>query len=274
MDIYIIGGQSDGTFGVYNKYHLQITNWSGSNDPSLWTWLAGNAITAHFGKNFDLYQLSWDLNASWNSLWNRLGGNWSIIAPTVVLWDENRIDVFAIDANSNQLYHTYWNGSWQPSYGFESLGGYCTSKPTAISWGSGRIDLLIRGGEVGLRHLSYNGSWSNWTSISGNISVQAEPKAISWGPNRIDVFAWGTDNSLLHKSLDGTNGLWTPSSGFEILRGSLAGPPKGVSDAVGSLHVVSFSRFGNVQHISFNQTLGIWSPEGSFDNLGAPVGGS
>jgi hypothetical protein len=122
--------------------------------------------------------------------------------------------------------------------------------------------------------LSYNGSWSNWTSISGNISVQAEAEAISWGPNRIDVFAWGTDNSLLHKSFDGTNGLWTPSSGFEILGGSLAGPPKEVSDAVGSLHVVSFSRFGSVQHISFNQTLGIWSPEGSFDNLGAPVGGT
>jgi hypothetical protein len=154
MDIYVIVGQSDGTFGVYNKYHLQSTNWSGSNDPSLWTWLAGNAITAPtvvsrvaskmdlfiLAKTFDLYQLSWDLNASWNPQWNRLGGNWSVFTPTVVSWDENRIDVFVVDADSNLLYHTYWNGSWQPSYGFEGLGGYCTSRPTAVSWGSGRID--------------------------------------------------------------------------------------------------------------------------------------
>jgi hypothetical protein len=121
--------------------------------------------------------------------------------------------------------------------------------------------------------LGQTGPWSNWPSISGNTSVQAEPEEISWGANRIDVFAWGVDNSLLHKSFDGTKRRWTPSDGFEILGDSLAGPPKGVSDVAGSLHVISFSRFGSVQHISFNQTLGIWSSEGSMDNLGMPVGG-
>ena len=292
MDIYVTGGQSDGTFGIWERSHGQ-----GACCWANWGWLGGEAITAPavvsrtaskmdvfvLKNTFELYQISWDpttfQSPFWGS-WSRLGGNWSVFAPTVVSWDQNRMDVFVVDSNSLHLYHTYWNGSWQPSYGFESLGGYCTSRPTAVSWGSGRLDIFVRGGDAGLWHLSYNGSWSNWTSISGNTSVQAEPEAISWGANRIDVFAWGTDNSLLHKSLDGTkglwtpsNGLWTPSNGFEVLGDSLAGPPKGVSDAVGSLHVVSFSRFGSVQHISFNQTLGTWSPEGSVDNLGTPVGG-
>jgi hypothetical protein len=195
--------------------------------------------------------------------------------PTVVSWGEQRLDVFLVDSSTNQLFHTYWNGLiWQPlPFNFESLGGYCTSRPVAISRSTGQIDIFVRGGDSGLWHLSYSDTWSNWTSIGGNTSIQAEPEVISWGANRMDVFAWGADYSLLHKSFDVSTGMWAPSYGFEMLGGGLGGPPKGVSDAVESLHVFAFSRYADVLHLAFNQTLGTWSPQGGFEILGTPPGG-
>jgi len=182
----------------------------------------------------------------------------------VVTWGENRIDIFTIDPNTNELYHTFYDGSiWQLG---QSLGGYCTSRPTAVSWGVGRLDVFVRGGDAGLWHLAYNGTWSTWSSISGNTSIQAEPEAVSWGADRIDVFAWGADSSLLHKSFDGNS--WTPTDGFENLGTSLAGPPKAVSDAFGSLHVVSISTEETLQHLSYTEAGGAWSPGAGFDDLG------
>lgn len=77
------------------------------------------------------------------------------------------------------------------------------------------LDVFARGGDGGLWQLSYNGSWSAWTRISGSTTIQAQPDALSWDPNRMDVFAWGSDNSLLTKTFNATTGQWVPSDGFE-----------------------------------------------------------
>jgi hypothetical protein len=221
----------------------------------------------------DLYQQAWDSTNGWHD-WYRLGVNWTSYVPTVVSWGENRLDTFVVDPKTKELYHTYWDGTaWQPASStsnFENLGGYCTSRPVAVSWSSGRIDVFVRGGGAGLWHLSYSQNIrSNWTSISGNTSILAEPEAVSWGQNRIDVLAWGTDESFLHKSYDGATNKWTPAEGFETLGQGLGGSPKGVSDAVGSLQVFSFSKTSELQHVSWNETVGDWSPAGGrFETLG------
>jgi hypothetical protein len=256
--------------------------WDGPNpqDTSFATGLAQvgdeNRLDAFaLGTNGDLSQISWNSSVGWKSVFP-LGGHWAMFVPTAVSWGDGRIDVFVVDSDSKQLYHTYYdNGTWQPATKFESLGGYCTSRPTAVSWASGRIDVFVRGGDAGLWHLSFNGTWSIWTSISGNMSVQGELEALSWGENRLDVFAWGSDQSLLHKSFDGAKAQWTPLENFEVLGHDLGGPPKGVVDAPGSLHVFCFSRFGALQHTWWNQTTGVWgpSPAGTFEQLGIPPGG-
>jgi hypothetical protein len=187
------------------------------------------------------------------------------------------MDIFVVDPDNSQLYHTYWTGTgtgtWQPASVFGSLGGYCTSRPAAVSWASNRVEIFVRGGDAGLWHPPFNGAWSNWTSISGSTPIRGEPEAISWGANRIDVFAWGVDGALLHKAFDGSADVWTPSDGFEVLGSSLGGLPNGVCDAMGSLHVVAFSRFGDLLHLSYNQTVENWNPEGNFESLGTPPGG-
>jgi hypothetical protein len=116
----------------------------------------------------------------------------------------------------------------------------------AVSRGAGKLDVFVRGGDAGLWHISWDNTWSNWTTISGNKTIQAEPEAISPRVDRVDVFSWGSDNILLHKSLDTTADAWTPADGFETFGEGLGGPPKGVVDAPGSIHIFSFSRYGDV----------------------------
>jgi hypothetical protein len=73
------------------------------------------------------------------------------------------------------------------------------SSPAVSSWGSGRLDVFVRGGDNALWHRfsSNNGStWSAWESLGGTLT--SDPAAVSWNSNRVDVFARGADNSLQH----------------------------------------------------------------------------
>jgi hypothetical protein len=290
VDIFLTGNESATLWQAGHTYHDQNgifplfasnqTVFDGPNSdssfitaPAAVSWDANRVDAFLLGTDNALYQIYLTSPTSSSPI-IRLGGNWALFVPTAVSWGEGRTDVFVVDPTTKQLYHTYFSGGvWQPAASFERLGGYCTSRPIAVSWANGRIDVFVRGGDAGLWHLSYNGTWPNWTSISGDTSIQGEPEAICWGVNRIDVFAWGTDQSLLHKSFDGAQ--WTPPENFDVLGGGLGGPPKAVSDAPGSLHVFCFSKSGALQHVWYNQTQGAWSPSpaGSFEQLGTPPGG-
>jgi hypothetical protein len=213
-----------------------------------------------------VYQKYSDGEAEFND-WSSLGGDWLTYSPTLVSREKNSLDILLVGREDKALYANSWNGiSWSS---FVRVGGYCTSRPAAVSWSSRRIDVVVRGGDAGLWHISYNAEskvWSNWTSISGGIQIEAEPEVVAWGAYRLDVFAWGADRSLLHKSLDRT----TWSSGFETLGTDLSGPPKAVSDAVNSVHVFAYGKRGNIMHRQWNETLKEWLPNGGFHDLGAP----
>jgi hypothetical protein len=106
---------------------------------------------------------------------------------------------------------------------FEDHGGFLTSSPVVLSRGKGLLDVFARGGYAGLWRFSYNGTWSPWTSISGNVTIQGQPDALSWDLNRINVFTWGSDNALLTKTFNARTDQWTPSSGFHQIETGLSG---------------------------------------------------
>jgi hypothetical protein len=176
------------------------------------------------GSPSGLCQMTWD-SSGWSN-WYCLGGTWAPFTPTAVTWAVGRLDIFVVHPVTKALYHVYFDGSsWQPNGSFENLGGYCTERPTAVSRSTGHIDVFVRGGDAGLWHLSYSQTWSNWTSISGNTSIQAEVEVLSWDPNRIDIFAWGTDQSLLHKSYNATLDAWNQTVGTWTAVENLGTPP-------------------------------------------------
>ncbi len=105
--------------------------------------------------------------------------------------------------------------------GWESLGGYLTTAPTAVSWSNGRIDVFGRGSDNALYHKWFDGGWSGWESLGGTLT--SGPGASSWASGRLDLFVRGTDNAMYHK--------WFQSgwSGWESLGGGLISGPAAVS---------------------------------------------
>ena len=97
---------------------------------------------------------------------------------------------------------TYWGNTTFGVQGFtqgsvkndapwESLGGYLTSDPSAVSWGNGRIDIFGRGADNALWHKYFENGWSDWESLGGYLT--SGPDACSWAPGRLDLFVRGGD---------------------------------------------------------------------------------
>ncbi len=106
--------------------------------------------------------------------------------------------------------------------GWESLGGTITSKPSAVSWGANRIDVVARGTDSAVWHRWWDGAaWRGWESLGGII--QGAPAICSWASGRLDIFAIGTNHHLFHKWFQGG---W---SGWEDLGGLLSSEPAAVS---------------------------------------------
>jgi hypothetical protein len=78
-------------------------------------------------------------------------------------------------------------------------------RPAAISWGHGRLDIVVRGLASTFWHKCWDGqqwlpdkpSWLPLLGKSHNRAVLA-----SWGPGRLDVFVRGLDTGVYTKSLN------------------------------------------------------------------------
>jgi hypothetical protein len=94
-------------------------------------------------------------------------------APAVASWTSGRLDIFvrggAVDAQSfmyptNLLYRQYWNGGppwsgWladlpQPATGISSA-------PSAVSWGSARIDIVFQKVSRSVGHDVWSSGWQS-----------------------------------------------------------------------------------------------------------------
>lgn len=162
--------------------------------------------------------------------------------PAVVAWngDDTRVDIFVVARADNHLLHAWWSaGSWSE---YEDLQGFVTTPPVVASRAPGILDVFIRGGDAGLWHISYNGTWTGWTRISSDSRIRGQPDAVAATRSIVDVFAWREDGCLLHKSFDGNSGRWTPEHDFEVLASGelISSPPNVVSDGEGSIHVFAY----------------------------------
>ena len=107
-------------------------------------------------------------------------------------------------------------------HGWEGLGGQITSKPSAVSWGPNRIDVVARGLDSAVWHRWWDGTaWRGWESLGGLI--HGAPAICSWASGRLDIFGVGLNHHLFHKWYQGG---W---SGWEDLGGVLSSEPAAVS---------------------------------------------
>ncbi|HEX7733912.1 MAG TPA: protein kinase [Ktedonobacteraceae bacterium] len=126
------------------------------------------------------------------------------------------------------------------------------SQPSLAALGTGHLDLFVRSDANTLWGRSYDGSWHDWTSLSGTFPY--DPVAISWDGQRVDLFMRGADNTLQHRFYDGTWHEW------ESLGGSLASDPAVASWGPGRLDVFVQATDNALWIISYD---GTWHPWGS-----------
>ena len=106
---------------------------------------------------------------------------------------------------------------------WDTQGGSTTSDSGVASWGTSRLDLVVRNGGNGLSHNAWDGTqWLGWESLGGSLS--SAPDAVSGTANRVDVFVRGFDTAIWHKSFIG--GAW---QGWESLGGNVATAPAAAS---------------------------------------------
>jgi hypothetical protein len=102
---------------------------------------------------------------------------------------------------------------------------------SAVSWGTGRIDLFASSSDNALWHRWTDGAgWHPWESLGGYL--QFGPAAVSRGVGQIDVFACGRHNQLIWTSL--VNGAW---SDWIPLGGVITASPCAVSSSPGRIDI-------------------------------------
>lgn len=199
LDVFTRG--PDGTL-KYNWWDQ--TSWGGWQTPVAGSALVSDPVAVAWGSNrLDVFMLGtdramyhyWYDGISWNT--ESLGG-YFIGTPAAVSWARNRIDVFAVNAADRSLQHrALVGGAWQPSGGFESLGGAlsATAKLGVVSWGPNRVDVFAVGSasDNTIYHTWYGGSsWNGWETMAGASPTGAS--TVSWAANRIDILVQSTDS--------------------------------------------------------------------------------
>lgn len=235
--------------------NMYFWKWSGST--KLGPIDSGVAVASTGPSELHLFHVSaagvmlyrqWDGDpATWNDAWIALGSSMKVDAttnPDAISIDGTRLDVFARGSDDElyQITSSDGGGTWG---GWESLGGVLTSAPTVASWGSNRMDVLVRGADYAIWHRAWNGiGWTNWGSIGGIFS--SAPDAVSWGPDHISVVAKDGANNLQMKTWDGS--AW---SAWLEMGGNLTSGPSISSPGSGRLDIFSRALNTGPQHRGF-----------------------
>lgn len=246
-DVFAIGSTER---GLWSRYHNNSMNWNYPGwyavdigaptrkvlytAPGVASWSQGRIDVFALGQNGEMWQYFFDQSSGgWITNWLGFGGNFKLIAPTVISWGQYRYDVFAVNQNGTLAYK-YYDGAWSPSQAsnsFYDLGGQLTSRPFAITTGIGQIDVFARGGDAGLWHISFDGSWGKWSRMGpSSMLVKGDPSVVILG-NTMHVFAWSDTNALLHASFNWKQGNGQKAQ-FETVATGLTGAPTAVSDGV------------------------------------------
>lgn len=209
--------------------------------------------------------------AYWRSAWAARGRPAVGIQgdPDVASWGEGRLDVFVRGGDDRiyQLTHEPTTG-WAPTW--RDLGAptavpagsvvpiaetRATSSPAAVSWGPGRIDLVVKGPDNHVWHNAYtNGSWTGWIDDRGGI-LGGGPDIASWGQNHLIIVGAAPSGAMYDMVYDASLGGWQP---WHALSGVTTHDPTAVSWESGRVDV--FVRGSNGQMYQRYFVNNAWSP--------------
>jgi hypothetical protein len=144
----------------------------------------------------------------WNG-WEDLGGPISS-APAVASTGPNHLAVFAAGLDGKLMWRTWTGGpKWNPWNPVESLQGVKLSTgPAAVSWGPGRIDVLVRDTNGKLWHTHGDGSTFSPTPPLTLGPISSAPGVTSRGNGQLEVLAAGPDGHVMTKQFNQGLEIW------------------------------------------------------------------
>jgi hypothetical protein len=208
------------------------------SNPALTSWSTQRLDIVVLGSDSALWHRAWDFsirsqNNGWTD-WETLNGSF-LYSPAMVSWSANRLDIFAVDANSSMVFRAWEGDRWSAEW--LSLGNYFVSSPSVVSWGPGRLDVFALDKWHQMRHRASDDKWRGWQhdfSMVGKKKFRETPLAASCGQGRLDVFAieqgdglvWHTswNSSARSESADGAEwGDWESIGRLSIKAASSQG---------------------------------------------------
>ncbi len=283
------GWESRGDVGRSSPYGIQAVS-TGNGQLDLFTRESGDGGTGNA-----LWKRR-SANGVWTPCdtcnWTALDNTASDFSFTALAHSGNRIDIFRRSGTDQRILRKYYNGtSWGPVNFitkqslnvWQDMGGWANETPYAVSWGTSRIDVFVRGTDDNVYIDSTDDAGAHWygwgflgRGATNNTTDASAVSAVAWGLNRLDVFM-REDTTVYHKAWTGTN--WWPSDagGWENL-GSMpthpfAHPPLPVSWGSSRIDLFYYEHTGgetNSQTLYHKWTNGSgWGPsQTEWENLG------
>jgi hypothetical protein len=221
------------------------TDWDSSSAIELYRTLAGWAPFQSLGKSTSsLTALDYTLASNVN-----MAASSSLsVAPAVASFADHVVNIFVrgTDDHIYQKRKTLSGSTFAGWTDWSDHGGSFNSNPAAVSWASGRIDLVARKTDENIYIRQFSGStWTSWASIGmPSGGAKSSPAIASWGPGRLDVFVRGSDNQLYKKTCNGSSTSTCAASssnwgswGVVGAGGTFLGDPSAVSEASNQITV-------------------------------------
>jgi hypothetical protein len=194
-----------------------------------------------------------------NGIW--LGGSMAAVAQT-----SGKINLF-VRGNDHRLWQTWYdNGGWH-SWNYVDGPSSYSSSPSAISWGSGHMDVFeTRYGQ--LWHAWYGADSTGWRGeqpigAPNGVFLVGAPATVVQASGKINVFARGTDGRLWQTWYsDGTWHSWNYVDGPS----SNSSAPSAFSWSDGQMDIYEV-RGGVLWHTWYNADSTGWRP---FSSIGTP----
>jgi hypothetical protein len=131
--------------------------------------------------------------------------------PSCASWGGRTISCVALREGSAGVWQFYYDGA---GWGQSDLGGIAASAPSVVSWGPGRLDVMVRGQDEAMYWSSWqDGTWNlSWTRIDGVL--RSAPACTSRRVTSLDCFALDTRGQVSQIIYEGERWSgWAPIPG-------------------------------------------------------------
>jgi hypothetical protein len=272
LNVFFVGNST----GAYQKaWEVFGTRWK--PDGTLAWVLGGNLsstieIASWAVNRIDMFALDLSqkrIHQVWNeagwSDWRPVNGDGGpsayLYPPTAVLWGPNSGYVFVVDEKTLEVHISAWetnkNNDTVYAAAFQSIGGRCTSRPSALSSRGLRIDLVCRGADARVIGTNFNGKqWARWRVCGDSPEIVAEPHIFSYIQDQMNVVAIANDSTLRLGVLKKPWKLgwhWNPVA----LETKSKGAPRAVSFGTTTnpkVGIVAYSPNDTLLYVTYNDT--------------------